>query len=125
MRLLLISVCLTTAWLATGCAPKSSVTVLSSPYSDGGEHTEPVFFTGRHYDLTFRFDAGDAAYHVNVKGRDTAFSGSEKDGETAKQIVASALSHFACPTKQRAAVMPGTARHDAGSWVMKARCGVA
>ena len=124
MRLLLISLALTiSASALSGCAPKSAVTVLSSPYVDGVEHTEPVFFTDKHYVLKFKYDSSRSAYTARLTGRDAALAPTEGDRQLAVQIVSSSLSHFACPTKSRAVVDAASMQHADAGWSMDARCG--
>ena len=123
MRLLLILLCLTTSggWLG-GCAQKSAVKVLSSPYADGIEHAEPVFFTGKHYLLKFTYNSSRSSYAVRLSGTDTTLAGTEGDRELVSQIVSASLSHFACPTKWRAVVDAASMRHGNAVWSMDARC---
>jgi hypothetical protein len=123
MRLLLILLCLTTSggWLA-GCGQKSAVTVLSSPYADGIEHAEPVFFTGKHYLLKFKYDSSRSSYAVRLSGTDTTLAATDGDRRLVTQIVSASLSHFACPTKWRAVVDAASMQHGDAVWSMDARC---
>ena len=105
------------------CASKSQVTIITSEYADGIARTEPVFYNDKHYEVTFRYNAGINAYDVTVAGKNGRRLGS-KDGDQAiiENIAASAVSHFACANGQRSAIVPGATRHNAGSWDTRARC---
>ena len=105
------------------CASKSQVTIISSEYANGISHTEPVFYNDKHYDVTFRYDAGINAYDVTVAGKNGRRLGS-KDGDQAviENIAASAVTHFACASGQRSAIVPGATRHNAGRWDTRAKC---
>jgi hypothetical protein len=106
-----------------GCAAKGKeVLILSSPYADEAEHMEPVFFTGRHYEVTFRFDRARLAYATRVAGQGWEMTRSSIHESTAEQVAKSALSHFACPTKQRAGIVQGTMVYGEGAWRMEVRC---
>ncbi len=102
---------------------KTAATIVASPYGDGVEHREPVFFTGRHYNVTFRYIAERASYDMKVEGQGRTLGGGPGDQQIVEQVASSALSHFACPTKQRAQIVPETASHVAGVWTLQARCG--
>ncbi len=97
--------------------------MLNSPYVDGVEHTEPVFFTGKHYVLKFKYDSSRSSYAARLTGRDAALASTEGDRHLAVQIVSSSLSHFACPTKLRAVVDVASMQHADAAWSMDARCG--
>lgn len=119
-----ILVLVTTAGLAA-CVqtPAPSVQVISAPFADGREHREPVFYNDRMYAVSYRFDAATAAYAVRVTREGRAMkagAGAQKDAEA---IATSSLSHFACPTRKRAQILPGTLRHDGKAYAMNLRCG--
>jgi hypothetical protein len=105
------------------CGSANKATMVASPYGDGIEHTEPVFFTGKHYNVTFKFSAVRASYDVKVEGEGRALGSEPGDRQIVEQVASSALSHFACPTKQRAKIVPGTASPAAGAWTLRAQCG--
>lgn len=111
------------AVLAAACTSKSNINVVSSPYADGVNHTEPVFYNGRHYDVSFRFDAHANAYEVSVAGKGGRSLGSEAgDQAIIEAIATSTVRHFACAASQKASVMPGSPRHSDGRWSLQARC---
>ncbi len=105
------------------CEKKKTAAIVASPYGDGVEHREPVFFTGKHYNVTFRYIAARASYDMKVEGQGRKLGGGPGDLQIVEQVASSALSHFACPTKQRAQIIPETASHVAGAWILQARCG--
>jgi hypothetical protein len=110
--------------LAAACTSKSHINVVSSPYADGVKHTEPVFYNGKHYDVSFRFDAHVNAYEVTVAGKGgRAIGGEAGDRAIAEAIAASTVRHFACASGQKAGVVAGSPRHAEGRWDMQARCG--
>jgi len=108
---------------ATACASRGHVTVVNSTYADGAMHTEPVFYNDKHYDVSFRYNAGIDAYDVTVAGKGGRRLG-DKAGDQAivEQIAASALTHFACPNGQKSAIVPGTSRHAGDRWTMQTKC---
>lgn len=110
------------AMVVVGCAgPKTRVA--QSPYANGATHTEPVFYNGKHYRLSFRYNSGLNAYNVSVKGRGgRKLGGTPGDQKVVTGMASSALRHFTCARGQKAAILPGTMRHNAGIWHMQARC---
>lgn len=106
-----------------GCGNQNRAAVIASPYGDGIEHTEPVFFTGKHYNVTFKYSAARSHYDVKVEGDGRALGNGQGDRQIVEQVASSALSHFACPTRQRAQIVPGSTSAVAGAWVLQARCG--
>ncbi len=109
--------------MLAACASKSQITVFSSDYADGISHTEPVFYNDKHYDVTFRYNAGSNAYDVTVAGKGGRRLG-DKQGDQAiiENIAASAVTHFACANGQRSNIVPGATRHNAGRWDTQAKC---
>lgn len=108
----------------TACAPKNQINVVSSPYADGVTHTEPVFYNGKHYDVSFRFNAHANAYEVTVAGKGgRPLAAGDGDRVIVEAIGTSTVRHFACATGHKSAVVPGTTRHAAGRWDMRTRCG--
>lgn len=100
-----------------------SVQVISAPFADGKEHREPVFYNDRMYAVSYRLDAGTAAYAVRVTREGRAMKAGAEAQKAAEAIAVSSLSHFACPTKKRAQILPGTLRHDGSAYAMNLRCG--
>lgn len=109
--------------LLAACGSANKATIVASPYGDGIEHTEPVFFTGKHYNVAFKYSAARASYDVRVEGEGRALGSEPGDRQIVEQVASSALSHFACPTRQKAKIVPGTASPVAGAWTLRARCG--
>lgn len=108
---------------ATACQEKPPpVPVVASPYSDGAEHSEPVVYNGRRYEVSFRFDAAAKHYDVKVAGRGRKLGATPGDQAIVEQVAVSAVRHFACPTGQRGEILPGSARHAGEAWAMQARC---
>lgn len=107
----------------TACASRGHVTVVQSAYADGVMHTEPVFYNDKHYDVSFRYNAGLDAYDVTVAGRKgRRLGGKAGDQAIVEQIAASALTHFACANNQRSSIVAGTSTHANGRWTMQTRC---
>jgi hypothetical protein len=111
--------------LLAACAqsPAPSVHIISAPFADGREHKEPVFYNDHMYAVTYRFDAGAAAYKVRVARQGRAMKAGEANQKAAEAIATSSLSHFACPTKKRAQILPGSLLHDGAAYSMNLRCG--
>ena len=102
---------------------RKNVNVVSSPYSDGVRHTEPVFYNGKHYKVSFAFAAARNAYDVTVAGKGgRKLGGGSGDRNVVEQVGSSAVRHFACANRQKGRVVPGSASHGAGKWTMQARC---
>lgn len=110
------------ALAAAGCQETRGVRIVSSPYADGAKHTEPVFYNGKHYDVSFQFNAAADLYQVTVAGKGRRLSGTPGDQQIIEQVAVSAIRHFACPTGQRGQVVPGSIRHGDGAWALEARC---
>lgn len=112
------------AGLLSACAGSpSGVTVLNGPMSDGKPHREPVFFNGKIYNVSYRFDMGRMVYALKVTGQDRFLKASPANAQAATQLGLSSLSHFACPTRHPARMLPGTLAHDGEGYVLEARCG--
>jgi hypothetical protein len=107
---------------ATACQEKPAVPVVASPYADGAQHTEPVVYNGRPYEVSFRFDAAAKHYEVTVAGKGRKIGATAGDRQIVEQIAASTVRHFACPTGQRGEIVPGSVRHAGDGWAMQARC---
>lgn len=107
---------------ATACQEKPAVPVAVSPYANGAQHTEPVVYNGRPYEVSFRFDVAAKHYEVEVAGKDRNLGASPGDQRIVEQVAASTVRHFACPTGQRGEIVPGSARHSGAAWAMRARC---
>jgi hypothetical protein len=106
----------------TGVTASVAPVMNPAPAGDGVARREPVFFNGKLYDVSYRFDRLDAAYAMIVEGqRGRALT--VGDGPASEQLAISSLSHFACPTKLRAKAVQGSLRHEAGKFHLKARCG--
>ena len=122
MRSIVISVAIALA-LAGGCGKQSDVRVVSSPYSSGETHTEPVVFNGRPYTVAFAFKASDDAYDVTVAGKNgRPLGGQEGDRKIVEQIASSTVRHFACPDSKKGRIVPGSTKHVGDKWQMRARC---
>ncbi len=103
--------------------PAPSVQILSAPFADGKERREPVFYNDRMYSVSYRFDAAAAAYAVRVTREGRVMQAGADSQKAAEAIATSSLSHFACPTKKRAQIIPGSLRHDGAGYAMNLRCG--
>ena len=82
--------------------------------------SEPVFYNGRQYRVSYSHDAQRGEFDVRVKGINKPI-GSD-DGAQAQDIASGVLRHFACP-KGLTGRIAGTPSFDAGTWAMQARCG--
>jgi hypothetical protein len=110
--------------LAACASQKTSVMVVSSPYQSGQRHTEPVFYNGKHYEVSFTFNAVANVYDMTVSGSDGRPLGSTGgDRKTVESIAASAVRHFACPERQKGHIVVNSTRHDGTAWQLQARCG--
>ena len=108
--------------LLAGCSGQKA-TVTRNPYLDGAAHKEPVFYNGKHYDMRFRYLAASNSYDINIAGRGGRKLGNKPgDAKIVREVVVSALRHFACARGQKGHVVPGSIRHESGSWRMQARC---
>lgn len=107
-----------------GCQQQpKNLNIVSSPYSDGVRHTEPVFYNGKNYTVSFAFAASRNAYDVTVAGKGgRQLGGKPGDRTVVEQLASSAIGHFACPNTQKGRVVPGSASHSGGKWNMQARC---
>ncbi len=107
-----------------GCTKTNNVRVVSSPYSSGKTHTEPVVFNGKPYDVGLTYRATQDAYDVTVAGQGgRALGGDEGDRKIVEQIGSSTVRHFACSGSTKSRIVPGTARHSGDKWQMQAKCG--
>jgi len=105
-----------------GCSTNRA-RVVSSPYSSGASHTEPVFYNGKNYSMQFQYQAFRNAYDVNITGKGGRRLGRKAgDQKIARQVASSAIGYFACARGQKAFVVPGTLRNTNGTWQMQARC---
>jgi hypothetical protein len=64
-----------------GCEPPGAVSIVSSPYSDGVEHIEPVVYNGKSYDVSFRFSAAGNLYEVTVAGKGRKIGGTRRPAD--------------------------------------------
>jgi hypothetical protein len=110
--------------LAACASQKTPVMVVSSPYQSGQRHTEPVFYNGKHYEVSFAFNAIGNVYDMTVSGSDgRPLGGTAGDRRTIEAIAASAVRHFACPERQKGHIVVNSTRHDGRTWQLQARCG--
>ena len=93
--------------LAACASQKNAVMVVSSPYQSGQRHTEPVFYNGKHYEVSFTFNAVANVYDMTVSGGGgRPLGGTAGDRKTIESIAASAVRHFACPERQKGSCRP-------------------
>jgi hypothetical protein len=85
-----------------------------------GSRTEPVFYNGRQYQVSYNHDAARGDFDVRVKGLGKPMDAG--DGARAQDIASGVLRHFACP-KGLTGRIAGTPAYEAGTWRMTARCG--
>lgn len=105
-----------------GCAAQKP-RVSQSPYGNGVTHSEPVFYNGKHYKVSLRYNAGLNVYAVAVRGKGgRKLGGTPGDRKIVADMARSAVAHFGCARGQKAAIVPGTPRHAAGIWHMQAKC---
>ncbi|MGI9463287.1 MAG: hypothetical protein ACR2OM_05080 [Aestuariivirgaceae bacterium] len=109
--------------LAGGCTKTNNVNVVSSPYSSGKTHTEPVVFNGKPYNVGFTYRATQDAYDVTVAGKGgRALGGGDGDRKIVEQIGSSTVRHFACAGSKKGRIVPGSARPAGDKWQMQAKC---
>jgi hypothetical protein len=101
-----------------------NTTPSNSPYATGKRHTEPVFYNGKHYDVSFTFNSALNAYDMTVAGDGGRRLGSTPgDQKIVEQIASSTVRHFACPTGQKGYILAGSSRYrDNGTWALQAAC---
>jgi hypothetical protein len=110
--------------LAACASQKNGVTVVSSPYPSGQRHTEPVFYNGQQYEVSFTFNAIADVYDMSVSGSGgRPLGGTPGDGKIVEAIAASAVRHFACPDRQKGHIVANSTRHNGSAWELQARCG--
>lgn len=104
-----------------GCAEKSRVDITTrKPTVDTRSRSEPIFYNGKRYLLTFTYDKGGRVFDMKVLGTTAAMTG--KQEKDAVAIATSSLGYFSCPDGQRGRLVGG-ARFGSGVWAMQARCG--
>jgi hypothetical protein len=106
----------------SGCEQPRGAVIVSSPYADGAEYTEPVVYNGKRYDVSLRYQAAGNLYDVTVAGNGRKLGGTPGDQQIVEQVAISAVRHFGCPTGQRGHVVSGSARHGGSAWGMQVRC---
>jgi hypothetical protein len=110
--------------LAACASQKNSVMVVTSPYPSGQRHTEPVFYNGQQYEVSFTFNAIANVYDVTVSGNGgRPLGGTPGDRKVVEAITASAVRHFACPERQKGHIVANSTRHTGVAWELQARCG--
>ena len=110
--------------LAACASQKNAVMVVSSPYPSGQRHTEPVFYNGQQYEVSFTFNAIANAYDMIVSGNGgRPLGGTPGDRKVVEALAASAVRHFACPDRQKGHIVANSTRHNGGAWELQARCG--
>ncbi|MFO1091193.1 MAG: hypothetical protein U1E46_16580 [Hyphomicrobiales bacterium] len=94
-----------------------------SPYQPGKKQSEPVFYNGKHYDVSFTYNQTLNAYDMTVTGDGGRKLGSTPgDQQVVEQIASSTVRHFACPNGQKGYVLAGSSRYDSGAWALQATC---
>lgn len=122
MRLVVVTAFLMVA-LTAGCGKRSDVRVVSSPYSSGKSHTEPVVYNGKPYNVAFTYRASGDVYDVTVSGKGgRPLGGKAGDRKIVEQIATSTVRHYACSGSKKGRVVPGTPRHNGNKWSLQARC---
>lgn len=117
------AILLAISFLIFGCQSNKNVNFVSSPYSSGKTHSEPVFFNGKHYRVSFRFDAPQNAYATKVAGKGgRPLGGRDGDRKVIQEIGTSSVRHFGCARGQKGVVLPGTLKHHGTYWTMRIRC---
>jgi hypothetical protein len=92
------------------------------PVNDSVAHSEPVYYNGKHYKVDFKYSRPLNAFAVKVSGKGRSLGGGEGDRKIVEQIAISAVRHFACPSRSKGQVVPGTTRHTGSTWELQARC---
>lgn len=102
--------------------PRPGITAHAGPYADGREHVETVRYNGRDYRVSMRRLPASDIFALRVAAPGRALGGTPGDLRIVSQIALSTLRHFACADGRRARPLPDTARHEKGTWTLKARC---
>lgn len=107
-----------------GCdSPRPEARIISAPPGDEKvSHSEPVFYNGKHYKVDFKYSRDLNAYAVKVTGKGRSLGSTEGDRKIVEQIALSTVRHFACPSRFKGQVVPGTSKHTGSAWEMQARC---
>ena len=106
----------------TGCANPPAARVVSMSAGTKATHSEPVFYNDKHYMVDFSYSSAHSAYTVKVSGKGRSLGGTDGDRKIIEQIAISAVRHFACPSRLKGHVVPGTTRHTGTAWQLRARC---
>ncbi len=123
MRLAVLMVTIGGVLVLAACQTQNNVRVVSSPYSSGKTHTEPVVYNGKPYNVGFTYRASRDAYDITVSGKNgRALGGSEGDRKIVEQIGSSTVRHYACPSSKKGRIVPGSSRHTGNKWQMQAKC---
>ncbi len=123
MRLVAMMLMVGAVAVLAACQTRSNVRVVSSPYSSGKTHTEPVVFNGKPYTVGLTYRAQRDAYDVTVSGQNgRALGGTDGDRKIVEQIGSSTVRHYACPSSKKGRIVPGSSRHTGKNWLMQAKC---
>ncbi|CAN5555388.1 hypothetical protein BH10PSE7_BH10PSE7_37410 [soil metagenome] len=103
------------------CAEQSRVSVTKKTKAtvDTRSRSEPIFYNGKHYLLTFDYNEGAKVFDMRVSGTSAAMT--SKQEKDAVAIATSSLGYFSCPDGQRGRLQ-GSPRFGSGTWAMQARC---
>jgi hypothetical protein len=89
----------------------------------GVRHTEPLEFNGQRYQVTFVYSNTLSGFDVQVDRPGRPLGGGDADRDTSIEVARSAITHFACATGQRAAIVDGSpAFTGAQTWSLQAKC---
>jgi hypothetical protein len=119
---LAVSVCVVSC---TSTRQPATVTASTPSIHQAGKRmSEPVFYNGKHYDVSFTFNSALNAYDMTVAGDGGRKIGSTPgDQKIVEQIASSTVRHFACPTGQKGYILAGSSRYrDNGTWALQAAC---
>jgi hypothetical protein len=102
--------------LLTACQSDNGARITSSAPAATGARSEPVFYNGKTYQMSFNSTKGSGLYDMTVAGMGP---GQKKD---AVAVATSSLGYFACPDGQRGQ-LASEPSYVGSTWRMQARCG--
>ena len=125
-RLKLIAVLALAGLTLSGCLssrPKLDTTSSLPPQQElGPARVEPLFYSGRTYQVQFRQIKTRQAYLVDVSARGAVLGKTSEDRRVVSEVGRNAINHFVCLDGQTAQIVDGSVQPGVVGWKMMARC---
>jgi hypothetical protein len=102
-----------------GCTTKSNVDITSGGTVQTDARSEPIFYNGQNYNVSYTFNEGLKLFDMKVRG--TSVTMTAEDKNTATAIGTSALRYFACPDSQSGRLI-GQPKFAGAVWSLQAKC---